>query len=727
MISDRSVTRASIHFLSHLFRLAIDSLPSTPYHQLQPIPPNISNDTSHSRTKEYLKVSKELSDIVQRFFFLYKPHNNLHYFRIHNLLSLQSYSFLPLRFIFYTIQLSIPAMFSNEFNDRPLMGPSGGIPKPRSLLSSFMFPRSENEDERSRSQQPLSLQSHLLPKSLLGDEVTGRTASDKTSAQNSSLLPPPFRTWSIASDDHKILPKVPAHYPPFDPNCTSIITDAPPSIVIVRISECLRRRSIAVEYDDESITAQCMTVDRVHFLIQLYRAPTAPRNETSNTTLAPPHDAVIVEVRKISGGGMSFHMACYNILKAAKGVDTGDDERPSHRRNGMEFRPRSIAKRKHPVSLVSSSRSMKRRKLPLLSEKDNLLSSQSSDRLAITEQTFEAALNLLQKDRLECQQLGMERLVNLTNKESVGSIISLHASRRLLLQGQEHSNESIESSGRWKLIDCLVHPGAEEALERFPGGEDAAISMPRSKETKNDRMVRSFLESPALTAVTPVSKMHSNDRQRNSFASSLARGASLLKKRSVRKLGDGDINTSSTMSEEELKHEAKLRSMAMRVFCNALENLSERKELARHLHSSITDTPVNSKPNRQPSRWVEPAFLLSLVQDLQGAGRPPSVSETSYKLSSVHEAALAARCLRLLAGYKSDDSHDDNDNEDEAASNKPNSQYMAEQEVVRDFLRSEAVLKRLEYARSCGRANHAILQYEADLTYYKLTEEDRSC
>ena len=622
-------------------------------------------------------------------------------------------------------------MFSNNYSDRPLMGPSGAIPKPKSLLSSFMFPSSENEDQNqtSRSHQPLSLQSHLLPKSLLGDDASGKTrglstTSNKSSSRNSSVLPPPFRTWSIASDDHKILPKVPPHYPPFDPNCTAIITDAPPSIVIVRISECLRRRSIAVEYDDESITARCMTVDRVHFMIQLYRAPTTPRNEISDTTLAPPHDAVIVEVRKISGSGMSFHVACFNILKAAKGVDTGDDERPPHRRNGMEFRPRSIAKRKHPFSLVNSTQTIKRRKLPLVNERVSSISAQSSDRLAIAEESFEAALNLLQKDRLECQQLGMERLVNLTNKESVGNVVSLHISRRLLLQGQEQSNEGIDSSGKWKLMDCLVHPGAEEALERFPGGEERAMDKPRSKETKNDRMVRSFLESPALTAVTPVSKMHSSDRQRHSFASSLARGASILKKRSVRKLGDSDTNPNSTMSEEELKHEAKLRSMAMRVFCNALENLSERKELSRVLHSAITNSSFTGKDNRHPSRWVEPAFLLSLVQDLQGAGRPPSVSETSYKLSSVHEAALAARCLRLLAGYEGDNSHDNN-NDDGDASRKI--RYMAEEEVVRDFLRSQAVLERLEYARSCGRANHAILQYEADLTYYKLTEQDRSC
>mmetsp|Transcript_11265 Transcript_11265/g.28506 ORF Transcript_11265/g.28506 Transcript_11265/m.28506 type:complete len:640 (+) Transcript_11265:152-2071(+) len=639
-------------------------------------------------------------------------------------------------------------MFSSGCNgqqqsrpDSEMMGP-GGIPKPKSLLSSFLFSRLSNEDQADhppRSQQPLSLQSNMLPPSLLRDSivdnmgairqrtVTDDSTADKTSARNSSLIPPPpFRTWSIASDDHKALPKFPKHYPMFDPYCTALVTDAPPSVVIVRISECLRRRSIAVEYDDEAVTASCMTVDRVHFMIQLYRSPAMPHDQTADAMLAPPNDAVIVEVRKISGSsGMSFHVACYNILQAAKGLDTGDDERPSHRRNGIEFRPRSIAKRKHPFSVVSSSRIMKRRRLPLLDEQG-----QSSDRSAIAEQSLEAALELLQKDRLECQQLGMERLVNLTNKDSTWNQISQYVSRHLLLQGQDQPKKDIDSSsssGKWNLIDCLVHPGAEQALGHFPDAKGKSVPStatftPHHNETKNDRMVRSFLESPALTAVTPVSKMQSSDRRQHSFTSSLARGASFLKKRSPRKSGGADLNNDTTMCSAELKHEAKLRSLAMRVFCNALENISKTKELPHILHGHKTDS--------QPSRWVKPAFLLSLVQDLQGAGRPPSISETSYKLASVHEAALAARCLRLLAGYESDESTDD---EEEEAHQKHSDRQtidphsMAEQEAVRDFLRSDAVLERLEYARSCGRATHAMLQYEADLTYNKLTEDDRSC
>ena len=182
------------------------------------------------------------------------------------------------------------------------------------------------------------------------------------------------------------------------------------------------------------------------------------------------------------------------------------------------------------------------------------------------------------------------------------------------------------------------------------------------------------------------------------------------------------------LTREELRHEARLRSLALRVFCNALDYLSGTKELPEILHPFVNDRQTSHKAHpsiRKSSRWVKPAFLLSLVQDLQGAGRPPSVSETGYKLASVHEAAMAARCLRLLAGYRGDEGSGNT----ECVYQEQNSHESCGegQEAVRDFLRSEAILERLEYARSCGRTAHAKLHYEAECTYNKLTEDDRSC
>jgi len=624
-------------------------------------------------------------------------------------------------------------MFSGNWKDFP-QSTNLSASKSKSYLSSFLFPQSPQQGQKeqgsnhskSQSKVPLTLHSNLLPPSLLEDglgALRSRTVTDDMDESRSSFLlhPPPHNTWSIASsDDHKVLPKIPCHYPPLDPNCSALVTDAPPSIVVVRISECLRRRSIAAEYDDETVSARCMTVDRVHFQIQLYRTPSSSPVDCDDDTMLPP-GAIIVEIRKISGGIMSFYAACSKILLAAQGLDTGDDERQSHQRNGMEFPPCLTGKRRHPSSMVSSSRMLKRRRLPTLND---TCPTRSSDRVSIAEQSLEDALVLLQKDRLECQQLGMERLVNLTNRDSVGKDISRFVSRRLLQhKNSESTNDVLTSStNRWKLIVCLMHPGAEQALLKAPEIDRSLEFVPDSpngKDTKNDRMVRSFLESPALTSVTPLSRMHSQD-EHQPLSSSPKKGAAFLKKkRSPRKSllteNESMCQSNDEMSPDELRHEARLRSLAMRVFCNALENLSRTKELHSILHCS---------PNTMASQWVKPAFLLSLVQDLQGAGRPFSVSETGYKLASVHEAAMTARCLRLLAGYDGDESEDDGE---DSHPHVLSSNDGEDQEAVRDFLRSEAVLERLEYARSCGRVHHAVLHYEAERTYNKLTENDRSC
>ena len=194
-----------------------------------------------------------------------------------------------------------------------------------------------------------------------------------------------------------------------------------------------------------------------------------------------------------------------------------------------------------------------------------------------------------------------------------------------------------------------------------------------------------------------------------------------------------NVNNHTTSNEDdhtnplspiELRHEAKLRALALQVFCNSLETLAQNKELRHVLYDP------SSSSSSSISEWVSPAFLLSLVHDLQGAGRPPSVSETGYKLASVHEAALAVRALRLLAGYYDITGSDTNTN-----TNSNNTDDDADgdifcedhEECVRNFLRSEAVLDRLEYARSYGRATHAVLQAEAEYTYNRLTEDVRSC
>ena len=409
----------------------------------------------------------------------------------------------------------------------------------------------------------------------------------------------------------------------------------------VRIVECLRKRSIAAEYDDDSALAIAITVDRVHFTIQLYRGS---KSQT-------PSSAVFVECQRQSGSVTSFHVACHAILQAAKGVDTGIDNRIRRRTNAMEFQSLSPIAKRRKLSPSSFSFSSPR-----------TISTISSPFIA-AEAAFEAARELLHKDRFECQQLGMEQLVNLTSCDISGYDMSHHVSQRIIQDD-------------WLIESFLLHPEAKEAVATArsnntnpPRSQNCMKAASHSEEIDVTTLIRSFLESSA--AVTPSHRM--------------------------------SLYESDDQSADEIRHEARLRSLALRVLCNALYNVSQSGELQSVL--TLISPSSSKRKGAGSSRLVQ--LLLSLVQDMQGMNRPPSiVKETG--LSSVHEATLAVRCLRLLAGSSKD------------TSSSP-------QTFVRSFLRNQVILESLEHARSCGRSTHSVLQKEAERTYTQLTEDVRSC
>lgn len=69
-------------------------------------------------------------------------------------------------------------------------------------------------------------------------------------ADNRSCLDNIGARWTLSDTSPRT---VPPFYPPLNPRCTQFVGDASPSVVAVRISDCLRRRSIAVEFDDELV------------------------------------------------------------------------------------------------------------------------------------------------------------------------------------------------------------------------------------------------------------------------------------------------------------------------------------------------------------------------------------------------------------------------------------------------------------------------------------------
>lgn len=111
----------------------------------------------------------------------------------------------------------------------------------------------------SQLRAPSSLLSGALPPSLLQQEGAGEISAS-SSLSTSAVAVRPRRVWTIQDTALKRIPK---GYPPLNPQCTTYVGDASPSVVAVRISECLRKRSIAVEYDDETVSIMMLSSHRI--------------------------------------------------------------------------------------------------------------------------------------------------------------------------------------------------------------------------------------------------------------------------------------------------------------------------------------------------------------------------------------------------------------------------------------------------------------------------------
>jgi hypothetical protein len=257
-------------------------------------------------------------------------------------------------------------------------------------MSFFTSNSTNNKDQEALPPAPHSLFSNQLPQSLL--------ASQHQQSNNSPIaMPRPRTPWAVKDHSLKHIPK---YYPPMDPNCTGFVPRTTASVVAFRIAECLRQHSVAVEYDNESITANAMTVDRCHFEIQLWKGKTTPTLDYSH--------GVVVECQRRSGNTISFHQVCSAILQAARGESSGADNRKPHQTNAMEY-PRMPSR-------------------PTLSRKPTV----STPSVMSARDTVERVQTLLKKDRLECQQLAMERLIQLTTPSVCGYAHALSTSKILL-------------------------------------------------------------------------------------------------------------------------------------------------------------------------------------------------------------------------------------------------------------------------------------------------------
>eukprot|EP00546_Thalassionema_frauenfeldii_P013541 CAMPEP_0178914414 /NCGR_PEP_ID=MMETSP0786-20121207/11414_1 /TAXON_ID=186022 /ORGANISM="Thalassionema frauenfeldii, Strain CCMP 1798" /LENGTH=355 /DNA_ID=CAMNT_0020587323 /DNA_START=539 /DNA_END=1606 /DNA_ORIENTATION=+ len=205
-----------------------------------------------------------------------------------------------------------------------------------------------------------------------------------------------------------------------------------------------------------------MTIDRVHFVVNLYRGSRRQKSSDFSPDLA---HAVIVEVVRLRGSSISFHPHSRAILNAAMGQSSGEDERRPILTGPCDF-PRFVSNDEEPQA--------KRRARAII----------TSLPLAL-----ERALSLLKKDRVDVQVIGMESLVNLTDSFSSGVELAILSSMIVLgapVAGEDVDNEAIAREEiHLYLIELLQNralPG-DEKLDCFDSScETAPISSQHEKQ-----------------------------------------------------------------------------------------------------------------------------------------------------------------------------------------------------------------------------------------------------
>lgn len=244
-----------------------------------------------------------------------------------------------------------------------------------------------------RSHQSLSRSSTRPPSLLEGLDLPSlRNPTDPF-----SLPPRPRRVWKIS--DHPPCRSV--FDVPLNKQTTAFVSDVPASFVAIRIAECLRLRSISAEFTD--FTAHCMTINRVHFLIQLYSG--RPSRIVDGKVTPDFSHGVVVSIQRVRGDCRTFYAHCRKILLAAQSLDTGKDDRSLRVTPAWEW--------------------------PRILNIDDILPDESEktfDQVAKTAKpALDEAVGLMKKDRWDAQELGWHALLHTVDPACVGLDVALFA------------------------------------------------------------------------------------------------------------------------------------------------------------------------------------------------------------------------------------------------------------------------------------------------------------
>lgn len=444
----------------------------------------------------------------------------------------------------------------------------------------------------------------------LSSIITGRDNNAFGGGENctNSHIPQyPSRIWKVSDTT---LPLLPAFYPPLDARSTAFISD-PASVVAVRIAEVLRFRSVQAEYDEEACTALCLTADRCRFVIHLWqgrraiasqRPGQAPSSSSKDLPLKPDFsNGVIVECVRQAGSVLTFHRTIRAVLGAASSLNSGKDTRQSH-----QTPPRSW---QHLLPQYHHQIQSQQRKRPSENSQQQFISSQPPTKKSAVEpsqylESLERSLQLLRKDRLCAQVLGMESLLALTDSAVAGVETALSTALAILgapCKTVQDVSCLTEIHKNW-VLDILTH-------RRLPGdATEAVVANSEDKNTKNSSTCANNLFGEKIQE-----KTQQQQQQIDSVAA-------------------------CTIDHQ---HANNMRALSLAVFTNSLNVLAQNQP-----------TELRNVLAAKSSTLVSRQLLMSLLDDLQGAERPVQVVVSSQScLASQHEAALASTSLRLLCQY----------------------------------------------------------------------------
>eukprot|EP00568_Trieres_chinensis_P003696 CAMPEP_0183311180 /NCGR_PEP_ID=MMETSP0160_2-20130417/35581_1 /TAXON_ID=2839 ORGANISM="Odontella Sinensis, Strain Grunow 1884" /NCGR_SAMPLE_ID=MMETSP0160_2 /ASSEMBLY_ACC=CAM_ASM_000250 /LENGTH=381 /DNA_ID=CAMNT_0025475681 /DNA_START=153 /DNA_END=1295 /DNA_ORIENTATION=+ len=195
-------------------------------------------------------------------------------------------------------------------------------------------------------------------------------------------------SWSI----EYCLPRIPPFYTLEKTRVT--LYGISPAEAAKRISLGLKALSLDTSFDGKKSNALARGGDGVELRIQLYQGDDISRR------------GIVVEVQKKRGCSFRFHKLARAILRAARGIDVGSLH------NGITPKMVSVAllqKRRHAI--------------------DGMVVTQAQSKI---DNALESAENLLEKDRMDANVLGIESLVLLTDEKSSGIESASYAAKSII-------------------------------------------------------------------------------------------------------------------------------------------------------------------------------------------------------------------------------------------------------------------------------------------------------